>query len=85
MDEDIVYIHIMEYYCHKNEWNLATGNNMDRARKYSAKRNKSFRERQITIRSHLYVEFKKQNTWIKGKRERERQTKKPHFPKRNKG
>jgi len=52
----------------KKEWNLAICNNMDEAREYNAKRNKSEKD---TIWFHSYMEFKKQNKWAKGEKERE--------------
>ena len=43
----VTYIHNGILFSHKKEWNLAICNDMDGAREYNAKWNKSVRERQI--------------------------------------
>ena len=61
-----IYSEILSSY--KNEWNFAIFNDIDGARDYNAKWNKS---KKNIIWLHSYVEFKKQNKWVKG-RQRER-------------
>ena len=45
--EDVVYIHNGILFSHKKEWNLAIFNDVDEAKVYNAKWNKSVRKRQI--------------------------------------
>ena len=45
--EDVIYIYNEILLSHKKEWKLAICNNMNGAREYYAKRNKSVREKQI--------------------------------------
>ena len=64
-EEGVVYIYNGILLSHQKEWNLAICNNMDGARVYYAKQNKSFREKTNTTWFHTFVEFKKQqmNIW----------------------
>ena len=50
----MVYISNGILLSHKKEWNLAICNNMDGARVYYAKWNKSVRERQIYDFAHMW-------------------------------
>ena len=69
---DVVYLYTMEYYsANKKEGNLAICNDVDGARMYYAKRNKSIRERQIPYNfTHMWNLRKKTDKHIGGGRER---------------
>ena len=60
--EDVVYTHNGILINHWKEWNLAICSDMDGARLYYVKWNKSVRER-LTPYDFTHVEFKEQNKW----------------------
>ena len=72
MDKDVVYIYDGISLSHQKEWNLAICKDVDGARMYYAKQNKS--EKTNTIWFQSYLEFMKQNKWTK--ENKKRQTKK---------
>ena len=78
-----IYIYIHTHTCthsgillsHKKEWSFDICNDMEGAREYRIKKNKSGRERQIPYDFYLYVGYKKSSKWAEWGN-RKRQTKK---------
>ena len=72
--EDMVYINNGILLNHQKEWNLAICNNMDGARVYCAKQNKSIRETQIPYDlTHMWDLRNKTGEPMGGGKERERE------------
>ena len=65
------YINLMEYYCHKKEWNIAICNNMGRPRMYHTEWSKS---KTNIIWYDLYVESKNNTNEIIYKTQTDSQT-----------
>ena len=67
------YTYTIEYYSAiKKEWNLAICNNLDGAREYNGKWNKSVQERQIPYDFILMWNLRKQTSKGEKKKEKER-------------
>lgn len=64
--EEVVYTYNGILLSHMKELNLVICNSMDEFIGYNAKWNTQS-EKDNTVWFHLYVEFKKQNKWTKGK------------------